>query len=293
MLFGKKLDKFAPIDYIGVMMQQLKKLQIACDSKNMSNKTSQNYTLPIKHFIEWHGEREITPESVIEYHAHIKRSGYSTATMKLHACAIRFYFRNVLNREDLVLRMPSIRQISKLPVILSKEEVKMLIAAAKNPKHQLYLLVLYTCGLRLSEMLNIKMKDIDYYRKNILIHGKGRKDRFVPLMSNVAEKIKAHCNDLRPDDYFCSAMKDKTRRLSARTIGAIVSNCARWAKINKRIYPHLLRHSYATHCIEDGIDIRYVQLVLGHSSILATAQYTHVASMPEIKNENNLGYLFK
>jgi site-specific recombinase XerD len=273
-------------------MKQIEKLKIACDSKNMSFKTSENYVHPITLFLEWHGDREVTSESVIEYHAHIKRSGLATATMKLHACAIRFYFKHVLSREDLILKMPSIKQVSQLPVVLAKEEVKALINAAKNPYHKTYLLVLYCCGIRLREFCDIRIRDFDFYRKNLLIHGKGRKDRFVPLTDELIGQIKAHFSDKKPDDFFAMARK-YNRRLSSRTVGMIVSNCARWAGINKRVYPHLLRHSYATHCLEDGIDIRYVQLVLGHSSILATAQYTHVASMPAIRNSNNLSYLFK
>lgn len=274
------------------MMKQIEKLKIACDSKNMSTKTKKNYILPVEMFLKWHENKEITPESVIEYHAYIKRSGYATATMKLHACAIRFYFLHVLNRNDLIERMPSIKQISKLPVVLSKEEVKLLISATNNKFHEAYLLVLYTCGLRLSELLNIRVSEIDFYRKNILVHGKGRKDRFVPLIDEVAAKIKNLISGRTPHSFFCSTM-DGSRKLCSRTISLIVEHCAKKAGINKRVYPHLLRHSYATHCLEDGIDIRYIQLVLGHSSILATAQYTHVASMPAIKNENNLSYLFK
>ena len=162
--------------------------------------------------------------------------------------------------------------------------VKMLI-------HRTYLLVLYSCGLRLSEILSIKMNEIDFYRKNILIHGKGRKDRFVPILPEVILMIQENFKDWAPKDYLCRGMY-VNKRLSGRTIGKIIEVSAKKAGINKRVYPHLLRHSFATHCIEDGIDIRYVQLMLGHTSILATAQYTHVANMPEIKNKHNLGFLF-
>jgi len=275
------------------MMKQLEKLKTMCLAKNMSDRTLENYLHCVGRFLDWisNNKKNIDRDSINEYHAKIKTGGFETATMKLHACAIRFYLLHVLNRLDLVASMPSIKQVSKLPVILSKEEVKLLINKAKNPIHETILLVLYSCGLRLDEILNVRMMDIDFFRKNILVHGKGRKDRFVPVIDEVLSKIKAYFGHLKPKDYFCST-QDGTRRLSSRTIGKIVGNCAGWAGINKRVYPHLLRHSYATHCLEDGIDIRYIQLLLGHSSILATAQYTHVASMPEIKNRTNLAYLF-
>jgi site-specific recombinase XerD len=279
--------------YILVMMKQIEKLKTVCLAKNMSYRTMENYVHPIKMFLTWIDDekRKIGRDSINEYHARLKTIGYETATMKLHACAIRFYLLHVMNKKDLVSSMPSIKQVSKLPVVLSKEEVKLMISKAKNPIHETILLVLYSCGLRLNEIINVRMMDIDYYRKNILVHGKGRKDRFVPIIDEVLSKIKAHFSHLKAKDYFCST-QDGSRHLSSRTIGKIVSNCAEWAGIKKRVYPHLLRHSFATHCLEDGIDIRYIQLLLGHSSILATAQYTHVASMPEIKNRSNLFYLF-
>jgi site-specific recombinase XerD len=279
--------------YIKVMMKQIELLKTMCLAKNMSDRTTENYIRPVRLFLEWinKNDKKIDRDSINEYHTKLKKCGYETATMKLHACAIRFYLLHVENRQDLVSSMPTIKQVSKLPVILSKEEVKLMISKAKNPIHETILLVLYSCGIRLDEIMNIRMMDIDFYRKNILVHGKGRKDRFVPVVDEVLNKIKTHFKHLKPKDYFCSC-QDGSKRLCSRTIGLIVSNCAKWAGINKRVYPHLLRHSYATHCLEDGIDIRYIQLLLGHSSILATAAYTHVASMPEIKNRSNLSYLF-
>ena len=276
------------------MMKQLEKLKITCQAKNFSDRTTGNYLRPCRLFFEWLNKekKEINRDAIYEYHAKLKTYGYDTSTIKLHACAIRFYLRTVLNREDLVSSMPTIKQISKIPIVLAKEEVKLLINMAGNPIHETILLVLYTCGLRLSELLNIRMSDIDYYRKNILIHGKGRKERFVPILDDVISKIKTHFSKLKPFDFLCTTINGE-RKMSSRTIGMIVEKCAKKAGINKRVYPHLLRHSFATHCIESGIDIRYVQLVLGHTSILATAQYSHVASIPELKNIDNLSYLFK
>jgi site-specific recombinase XerD len=279
--------------YIKGMMKQTENLRIALQAMNMSDRSSENYYSACDMFFNWleKNKLEINRDTLFKYHAKLKNSNYSTASMKMHACAIRYYLKNVLNRNDLIAEMPSIRQVSKLPVILSKEEVKELISKAGNKIHETFLLVLYTCGLRLKEFENIRMMDIDFYRKNILIHGKGRKDRFVPVIDEVLAKIKENFSDLKPKDYLYTSM-DRTHRLSSRTIGNIINQCAAKAGINKRVYPHLLRHSYATHCLEDGIDIRYIQLLLGHSSILATSQYTHVASMPEIKNRTNLSYLF-
>jgi len=139
--------------------------------------------------------------------------------------------------------------------------------------------------------------DIDFDRKNILIHGKGARDRFVPVGPKVIDLIKKTISDLKLKDYLCTTIRrgpmDRSGRLmSKRTIGKIVENCARNAGITKRVYPHLLRHSIATHLIEDGVDIRYVQIFLGHSSILATSHYTQIATMPNNTMECKTSYLF-
>jgi integrase/recombinase XerD len=183
-------------------MNYLEALKTACDASNMSERSKENYTHPLEMFLTWLNGREITPEAITEYHAKLKRIGYETATMKLHACAIRFFLRNVLKREDFVSQMPSIKQVSKLPVVLSKEEVKYMIGSALNNTHKTILTVLYSCGLRLSELLSIKMREIDYYRKNIVIHGKGRRDRFVPINDKIIEMIKKNMGDLKPNDFF-------------------------------------------------------------------------------------------
>lgn len=274
------------------MMTQIQKLKIELDARRMSYKTIGNYVHPVELFLAWHGKRKIEKSSIVEYNAELRNNKrYSTATMKLHACSIRFFLKNVVKKEFLASSMPPIRQESKLPIILSKDEIKKLLDCTKNNIHKTILTLLYTCGLRLNELCEIKMGEIDFDRKNILIHGKGSKDRFVPIGDNVIKMIKENMSHLTYDKYFCSS-QDGSRKLSDRTVGKLVENGARKAKINKRVYPHLLRHSRATHLLESGTDIRYIQLLLGHTSILSTASYTHVASMPDGKLEKNTEFLF-
>lgn len=280
------------------MMKQINKLKMVCNAKNMSDATQVNYIHPVELFIEYLNGRDITPDLIMEYHSVLKvKMNYATATMKLHACAIRFFLRNVLNREDLVSSMPSIRQTYSLPIVLSKQEVKRMIFSALNENHKMILSVLYTCGLRIAEILAVKICEIDFDRSEILVHGKGRRDRFVPMNDNVAKLIKENTADLGPKDYLCTTIRsgklDKSGRLMcSRSIACIINQCAKRAGINKRTYPHLLRHSVATHLIEDGVDIRYVQIFLGHTSILATAHYTHIAKMPRNLVSPNINYLF-
>jgi integrase/recombinase XerD len=281
------------------MMQPIEEMKTHCLANNFSERTITSYSHSLKLFLLWieKGKKEIDRDSIYEYQAILKRKKLETSTIKLHACAIRYYLRSVLNREDLVSSMPTVKQVSKLPVVLSKEEVKRLVGSALNETHKMILTVLYSCGLRCEEMLSIRIMDIDFDRKNILIHGKGSKDRFVPIGVQIVALIKKTISDLVPKDYLCTTIRkgplDRSgRRMSKRTIGKIVENCAKKAGITKRVYPHLLRHSVATHLIEDGVDIRYIQVLLGHSSILATSHYTQIATMPNKTMESKINYLF-
>ena len=282
-----------------IQQEQIETLKIHCSANNFSDRTTENYIYSVECFLKWleKSKKEIDRESIYEYHSVLKKKKFETATIKLHACAIRYFLRSVLNREDLVSSMPTVKQVSKLPVVLSKEEVKRMIGSALNQTHKMILTILYSCGLRCEEMLSIQIRDIDFDRKNILIHGKGARDRFVPIGPKVISLIKETISDLKPKDYLCTSIRrgalDRSGRLlSKRTIGKIVENCAQRAGITKRVYPHLLRHSVATHLIEDGVDIRYIQVLLGHSSILATSHYTQIATMPNNVMECKTNYLF-
>ncbi len=269
-----------------------KKLILLCEAKNMSDKTISNYLGTCTKFENWLLRKKIDiigRDALIGFFAYLKR-GNSTATRKLHSCALRFYFRHVTQEEEIAMVIPSIKQESKLPVVLSKEEVKRLIDNIENVRHKGYVLLLYTCGLRIAELMSVKIRDFDFDRKNIIIHGKGKKDRFVPLSTAFIAYFNEWKNYFIRAKYFCSRQRDK-ERLSSASITAIIKRAASRAEILKRVYPHLLRHSFATHCIDSGIDIRYVQVMLGHASILATSQYTHIAMMPEAKNNNNLDFL--
>ena len=279
---------------------EITKLKDHCLANGFSEKTMVNYVRPLIVFFAWinKNKKQVDRESIYEYHAVLRKKGFASATIKLHACAIRYYIRSVLNREDLVSSMPTIKQVSSLPVVLSKEEVKRMIGSALNKTHRMILTVLYSCGLRCEEMLSVRLMDIDFDRKNILIHGKGSRDRFVPIGPSVINLIKETTHDLKPKDFLCTSIRrgplDRSGRLlSKRTIGKIVENCARKAGINKRVYPHLLRHSVATHLIESGVDIRYIQVLLGHSSILATSHYARIATMPNDTMECKTNYLFE
>ena len=274
------------------MKQEIEKLQLELRGRNYSESTVFNYCVHCNNFLnkfELDG-LELNIDNTCNYIFNLKKK-YSTSTVKLISCSIKHLLINILNKPDIAGSIPSIRQESKLPLILSVNEVKSLIGSALNNSHRIILLVLYSTAVRLTELINIKIGDIDYDRKTIIIHGKGKKDRFVPVDNKILQDIKKNTNHLSHKDYLCSSINGD-RQLSKRTIGAIINNCAERAGINKRVYPHLLRHSCASHLLESGVDIRYIQVLLGHTSILATAYYTHIVNMDIVGKKINFDFIF-
>jgi len=197
--------------------------------------------------------------------------------------ALRFYYLNVLN-ENFDERIPLTKNSLKLPIVLNRKEVDTMFEVTKNQKHRLVLALLYYAGLRLNEVRNLKWEDLDFDRDLIHIKkAKGDKERIVFLH----EKIKqvARENGLKEEGFILNS--ERGGRYSERSVQEIVKNAARKSKIGKRITPHSLRHSFATHLLERGVDIRYIQSLLGHKNLQTTQIYTHVANK-DIKNLKNV-----
>jgi len=193
--------------------------------------------------------------------------------------ALKFFYENVLN-EKFDEKIPIAKTSSKLPVVLSKDEISRMFSSTINIRHRLILMFLYYTGIRLDELVNLKWDDIDFDRGIIHLKiTKGSKDRIVFVHNKLKEFIASfslHGTGL----VFTSNLGKKYNK---RTIQLIVKNIAKKAGIKKRVTPHTLRHSFATHLLEAGADIRHIQKLLGHSSLQTTQIYTHVASS-DIKN---------
>ena len=157
----------------------------------------------------------------------------------------------------------------------------MMILNTKNIKHKCIIALIYSCGLRRSEALNMKINDLDSSRMMIKIIGaKGKKDRYVQFPEGILPMLRAYYKEFKPKIWLFEGQKGGP--YSGESILKVIKGAAKAAKLNKRVYPHILRHSYATHNLEQGIDIRYIQAWLGHDSIKTTERYTHVA-----QNKNN------
>jgi len=205
-----------------------------------------------------------------------KGRDYSAASLNLALSAIKFFYSRVLPK-DIIKEQHRPRKDKRLPVVLAKEEIKRMFMAETNIKHRLLLMMVYASGLRAEEVVSLKRQDIDVYRKTLNIRsGKGRKDRCTLVSKTVIDALEKYYSRYNVNDWLFSGA-DPGKHLVTRTAQHIFEHALKRAKIEKNASLHSLRHSFATHLLEDGIDIRYIQELLGHASILTTERYTHVA----------------
>lgn len=201
---------------------------------------------------------------------------YSTSAQRQLVGAIKLYYKLFRNEDLEVDKLDKPKREKKLPKVLSKQEVAKLITAIKNSKHKTMISLIYSCGLRMSELLNLKIHDIESDRQVIFVHeGKGKKDRMVNLSPKILELLRSYYKTYRPSTYLFEGKAGE--QYSSSSVNAIIKRACETAKIPV-ISAHILRHSYATHLLESGIDLRYIQTLLGHKSSRTTEIYTHVSN---------------
>ena len=199
--------------------------------------------------------------------------------------AIKFYFEVVLDMPNRFYEIERPIKEHKLPKVISKEEVMAIISNTNNLKHKCIVSLLYSAGLRRSELINLKLTDIDSKRMLIRVEGaKGNKDRFTLLGENMLNELRDYFREWRPKLYLFESPDG--RQYSPTSVEKIVKMAAGKAGIRKKVTPHMLRHSFATHLLENGNDLRVIQTLLGHNSIKTTEIYTHVAinTFDKVKN---------
>jgi len=225
-----------------------------------------------------------TPEDLRRYQLHLVETGTSRIMLNHTITALRFFFQVTLDRPEAMAKMSPVREPRKLPVVLSCEEVARLIEAAGTPKYQAALSVAYGAGLRASEIVALKVGDIDSTRMTLRIEqGKGRKDRYAMLSPLLLERLRTWWRTGRAqgkllDGGWLFPGQNPVNPMSTRQLNRICHLAADAAAIDKRVSPHTLRHSYATHLLEQKVDIRVIQVLLGHKRLETTALYTQVAT---------------
>jgi integrase/recombinase XerD len=224
-----------------------------------------------------------TAEDLRRFQLHQAEAGVSTPMLNGAVSALRFFFTTTLDRPDLAHRLTAVRQTHKLPEVLSPEEVALLLEAAPGPKYKAALSTAYGAGLRVSEVVNLKVSDVDSRRMMLRIEqGKGRRDRHALLSPQLLALLRAWWREGRrvgimlPNGWLFPG-RLPVNPMSARQLNRVVHAAAEVAGIRKRVSPHTLRHSFATHLLEQDIDIRVIQVLLGHAKLDTTALYTRVA----------------
>jgi integrase/recombinase XerD len=222
----------------------------------------------------------------------------SDSYFKFTVYGLRFVFR-MEGIKDKRIELPSIKHDKKLPVVLSKEEVRRLLKAPKLLKHRILIGLLYGCGLRCFEARNVRLSDLDYERKVLHIkQGKGKKDRYVPLSDILIRGLKAYIEAERPQEWLFNGKPegsgggDFDSRYSQRGVQWAIDSAKKGAGIIKEMSVHTLRHTFATHLLEDGLDIISVKELLGHERIETTMIYLHVAQCGNIKKYSPLDTLY-
>jgi site-specific recombinase XerD len=251
--------------------------------KNYSLKTIKNYISSIKRFLLYvaFNDYEFNKKSIEDFCLYLKSLNYSSQTIHLYINSIKFFFKKVLNINiDFYIPIP--KRTKKLPIVLSREEISNILSNIKNRKHYLIIALSYGAGLRVSEIVNLRVKDIDLLELTIHIkNSKGCKDRITIIPVKLIKDLNSIILLKNKSDFLFSSSCGS--RLVTRTFQKIFKNSLNNAGIKKDATFHSLRHSFATHLLENDVDIRYVQVLLGHSNIRTTQIYTNVTNL-KLKN---------
>src|SRR3984957_3617146 len=248
--------------------------------RKFAPKTQHDYLQRVKNFAAYLGRSPdmASSEGVRCYQLHLTASGAGVPTVNQTVSTLRFFFKITLGRPDLVERTAFVYEPRKLPVVLSPEEVVRLLDAAPSLKYKAALSVAYGAGLRVSEVVALKIGDIDSKRMVIRVEqGKGRKDRYVMLSPHLLELLRAWWKVARPQGWLFPG-QNRVSPMTTRQLNRACHAAAGRAGIDKRVSLHTLRHSFATHLLEQNIDIRVIQVLLGHARLDSTALYTRVAT---------------
>lgn len=248
--------------------------------RNYAPKTLQTYVECVSLFARYfkRSPEELGPEHIREYQRYlVEEKKCSWSRFNQTVCALRFLYRNTLGRDWAISHIPFPRKQKKLPVVLSRDEAAQLLAAIKSLKYRAVLSLCYGAGLRISEALHLQVADIDSKRMMIRVRqAKGHKDRYVMLSPRLLELLREYWNKERPTVWLFPA-RCKDHPLGACALQHACQRARRVARIRKPVTPHTLRHSFASHLLEAGANIRTIQLLLGHNSLQTTAVYTHVS----------------
>jgi len=269
--------------------QILLKMEEEIKLKGYSFETKKSYMGHIRRFSSFINKDldKVSSEDVRKYALFIlEKEGLSHSYVNQAISSIKFLCNDVLNQNTIINAIPRPKKVKKLPVVLNFHEVTKILDALKNEKHKAILFLIYSAGLRVGEVVKLKAKDIDNERMLIhVVQGKGKKDRYTVLSQITLKQLRKYYSLYKPEEWLFPGQNDKGH-ITERTVEKIFKNACDIVNIKKEVSVHSLRHSFATHLLEGGVDLRYIQELLGHASSKTTEIYTHVTqkSLTNIKS---------
>jgi site-specific recombinase XerD len=271
----RKLSKISPVNQLA--LDELRKLLIL---KGYSKNTQRTYYYEFAQFLYALKETNVNVMEAARIKSYFlycaEKLQLTESQIQSRLNAVKFYFEQVLKQEKIFCDIPRPKMPSRLPRHINERDIKKLFAAVSNPKHLLMLKLCYGMGLRVSELAELRITDIDSANMQVLVaHGKGKKDRYVNLPESVLGELQEYCHAYGPKKYLFEGQSGG--RYSVRSLQKVFSKAMKKAKINKDVGIHGLRHSYATHLLESGTDISYIQQLMGHNDIRTTLIYARVA----------------
>jgi len=255
----------------------VKTLELKAYSKN-TIKTYKNEFLQLLQILKYFSVNELDDSKIKSYLLYcIKTLKLSENTLHSRINAVRFYFEQVLKRDKVFIGIPRPKKPTTLPKTISQKDIKKIFEVTSNLKHNTILKLCYGMGLRVSEIVNLKITDIDSGNMQVFIErAKGKKDRYVNLPESILEQLRKYYLEYKPRKYLFEGQYNE--QYSIRSVQQVFKNAMKKAKINKEVGIHGLRHSFATHLLEQGTDIRFIQELLGHKDIKTTLIYTQVSN---------------
>ncbi|OGG21766.1 hypothetical protein A3D03_01300 [Candidatus Gottesmanbacteria bacterium RIFCSPHIGHO2_02_FULL_40_13] len=265
------------------MQKQLEQTERELKIRNYSSKTVKSYLYGLKKYLVFKKDnlKNLDTDNIKNFLLFCKNKGISAESQNLFLNTIKFFYRNVVKtNEEIEIR--GAKKNKNLPVVLSRLEIEKLLEVTGNTKHRLLLSLAYGAGLRVSEVINLKVSDIDFAELTVHIKlAKGNKDRITVFPEKLLTEIKNLIANKSGNDYIFES--ERSGKLTTRTAQKVFENSLKKAGVDKDATFHSLRHSFATHLLENGVDVRYVQELLGHQNIRTTQIYTQVTN-PMLKN---------
>jgi site-specific recombinase XerD len=264
------------------MQGYLTKIEQQLKLRNYSQKTIKSYLLCLKDYFSFikTSPRNLNIEKIKQFLLEKQDKGKSAQTVNLYLSAIKFFYREII-KSPRKIDLKFAKRHKKLPVVLTKKEIVKILSLIKNPKHKLLVSLAYGAGLRVSEIINLKVKDVEL--EELVIHikdAKGKKDRITVFPESLKINIEKLIIGKNGNDFIFES--ERGGKLTERTVQKVFENALKKSRIKKQATFHSLRHSFATHLLENGVDVRYVQELLGHQNIRTTQIYTQVTN-PSIK----------